>query len=87
MVTLIMSTKIDSSTKDCNVEIVNSQYSCNLTSQVSTQFLCPTKLIIIVLYKKNWIKWSGAYFLDKINTHLTNIRWVGYFTIYLQNKE
>ena len=41
----------------------------------------------IVLYKKNWIEWSETYFQDKTNTHLTNIRWVGYFTIYLQNKE
>ena len=36
---------------------------------------------------ENWIKQKGTYFLDKTNTHLTNIRWVGYFTIYLQNKE
>ena len=44
-------------------------------------------LKLILLYKKNWIKWSETYFQDKTNTHLTNIRWVGYFTIYLQNKE
>ena len=37
--------QIDSSTIDGNVEFVHSQYySCILTSQVSTQFLCPTKL-------------------------------------------
>ena len=36
---------------------------------------------------ENWIKQKGTYFLDKTNTHLTNIRWVGYFTIYLQNNE
>ena len=31
------------------VEYINSQYSCILTSQVSTQFLCLTKLLIIVI--------------------------------------
>ena len=36
--------QIDSSTIDGNVEFVHSQYSCILTSQLSTQFLCPTKL-------------------------------------------
>ena len=40
--------QIDSSTIDGNVEFVHSQHSCILTSQVSTQFLCPTKLLIIV---------------------------------------
>ena len=39
----------DSSTIDGNVEFVRSQYSCILTSQVSIQFLCPTKLLIIVI--------------------------------------
>ena len=39
----------DSSTIDGNVEFVHSQYSCILTSQVSIQFLCPTKLLIIVI--------------------------------------
>ena len=34
-----------SSTIDCNVEFVHSQYSCILTSQVSTQYLCPKKII------------------------------------------
>ena len=38
---------VDSSTIDINVEFVHSQYSCILTSQVSIQFLCPTKLLII----------------------------------------
>ena len=38
---------VDSSTIDGNVEFVHSQYSCILTSQVSIQFLCPTKLLII----------------------------------------
>ena len=42
-------TQIDSSTIDGNVEFVHSQYSCILTSQVSIQFLCPTKLLIIVI--------------------------------------
>ena len=41
--------QIDSSTIDGNVEFVHSQYSCILTSQVSIQFLCPTKLLIIVI--------------------------------------
>ena len=35
-----------SSTMDSNV---HTQYSCTLTSQVSAQFLCPTKLLIIVI--------------------------------------
>ena len=39
--------QIDSSTIDGNVEFVHSQYSCILSSQVSIQFLCPTKLSII----------------------------------------
>jgi len=37
------------STIDGNVEFVHSQYSCILTSQVSIRFLCPTKLLIIVI--------------------------------------
>ena len=41
--------QIDSSTIDGNVEFVHSQYSCILTSQVLIQFLCPTKLSIIVI--------------------------------------
>ena len=41
--------QIDSSTIDGNVEFVHSQYSCILTSQASIQFLCPTKLLIIVI--------------------------------------
>ena len=41
-------TQIDSSKIDDNVEFVHSQYSI-LTSQVSIQFLCPTKLLIIVI--------------------------------------
>ena len=44
--------EIDSNTLDVNVEFVNSQYSCILTSQVSTYFLCPTKLSIIVIILK-----------------------------------
>ena len=43
--------QIDSSTIDGNVVFVHSQYSCILTSQVSTQFLCPTKLLLIVMIK------------------------------------
>ena len=38
-------TQIDSSKIDDNVEFVHSQYSI-LTSQVSIQYLCPTKLLI-----------------------------------------
>jgi len=41
--------KKDSSTIDGNVEFVHSQYSCILTSQVSIQFSCPTRLLIIVI--------------------------------------
>ena len=41
--------QIDSSTIDGNVEFVHSQYSSILTSQVSTQFLCSTKLLIKVI--------------------------------------
>ena len=41
--------QIDSSTIDGNVEFVHSQCSCILTSQVSIQFLCPTKLSIIMV--------------------------------------
>ena len=41
--------QIDSSTIDGNAEFVHSQYSCILTSQVSIQFLCPTKLLMIVI--------------------------------------
>ena len=41
--------QIDSSTIDGNVEFVHSQYSCILTSQVSIQFLCPTKLLVIMI--------------------------------------
>ena len=41
--------QIDSSTIDGNVEWVHSQYSCILTSQLSIQFLCPTKLLKIVI--------------------------------------
>ena len=29
------------------IEFVHSQYSCTLTSKLSTYFLCPTKLLII----------------------------------------
>ena len=42
-------TQIDSSTIHGNVEFVHSQYTCILTSQVSIQFFCPTKLLIIVI--------------------------------------
>ena len=41
--------QIDCSTTDGNVEFVHSQYSCILTSQVSTQYLCPTKLSKVVI--------------------------------------
>ena len=42
--------QIDSSTIDGNVEfVIHSQYRCILTSQVSIQFLCQTKLSIIVI--------------------------------------
>ena len=41
--------QIDSNTIDGNVEFVHSQYSCILSSQVSIEFLCPTKLSIIVI--------------------------------------
>ena len=47
----IHKTQIDSSTIDGNVEFVHSQYSCIMTSQVSTEFLCSTKLLIIVIIK------------------------------------
>ena len=40
--------QIDSSTIDGNVEYVHYQNSCILTSQVSIQFLCPTKILILV---------------------------------------
>ena len=40
-------TQIDYSTIDGDVEYANFLYSCILTSQVSTQFLCPTKLLVI----------------------------------------
>ena len=42
-------TQIDSSTIDGNVEFVHSQYSCILTSQVTTQFLCSTASLLTVL--------------------------------------
>ena len=32
-------------------KFVHSKYSCTLTSQVSVQFLCPTKLLIIAIIK------------------------------------
>ena len=38
--------QIDSNTIDGNVEFVHSQYSCILSSQVSIEFLSPTKLSI-----------------------------------------
>ena len=41
--------QLDSSPIDGNVEFVHSQYSCILTSPVSIQFWCPTKLSIIVI--------------------------------------
>ena len=41
--------EIDSSTIDGSVEFAHSQCSCILTSQVSIQFLCPTKLSIKVI--------------------------------------
>ena len=40
---------LDSSTIDGNVEYVHSQYSWILMSQVSIQFLFPTKLLIKVI--------------------------------------
>jgi len=40
---------VDANTIDGNVEFVHSKYSCILTSQVSTQFLCPTKFLIKVI--------------------------------------
>ena len=64
-----------------NVEIVD-----NVENVDNVKMLIMLKMLIR-LYKKNWIKWNGTYFLDKTNTHLTNIRLVGYYTIYLQNKE
>ena len=51
------------STIDGNVEYVHSQYSCILTSQVSIQFLCPTKLSIMVIILE-----QSAYLTNKINT-------------------
>ena len=39
----------NSSTIDGNLEFVHSQYSCILTSLVPTQFLCPTKCLIILI--------------------------------------
>ena len=41
--------QIDSNTIEGNVEFVHSQYSCIMSSQVSIQFLCPTKSSIIVI--------------------------------------
>ena len=41
------------------VEFVHSLYSCILTSQVSIQFLCPTKLVIILILVRK-IKARGA---------------------------
>ena len=41
--------QIDFSTIDGNVEFVHSQSSRILTSQVSTQFLYPKKILIIVI--------------------------------------
>ena len=38
-----------SSTIAGNVEFVHSQYNCILTSQLSIHFMCPTKLLIIVI--------------------------------------
>ena len=54
--------QIDSSTIDGNVEFEHSLYSCVtvLTSQVSTPFLCPTKLLIIMLILER-----SAYFTVK----------------------
>ena len=40
--------QIDSSSIDGNAEFVHYQYSCILPLQVSTQFLCPTKLLLTV---------------------------------------
>ena len=47
--------QIDSSTIDGNVEFVYSQYSCILTSKVSPSFLCPAKLLKIVII----LEWSA----------------------------
>ena len=41
--------QIDFSTIHGKLEFVHSQYSCILTSQVSIKFLCPTKLLKIVI--------------------------------------
>ena len=41
--------QIDSSSIDGNAEFVHYQYSCILPLQVSTQFLSPTKLLIIMI--------------------------------------
>ena len=40
---------IDSSRIEGNIEFLDSLYSCILTSQVSIQFLCLTKLLILVM--------------------------------------
>ena len=56
-------------------------------ASVTSPSLPPFCLDGLMLYKKNWIKWSETYFQDKTNTHLTNIRWAGYFIIYLNKKE
>jgi len=52
--------QIDSSTIDDNVEFVHSQYSYILTTQLSTQFVCPTLLLIIVIILE-----KNAYFTVK----------------------
>ena len=69
--------QIDSSTIDGNVELVQSQSSCILTSQVSIQFLCPTKSIrkqdihiYIYIYvacsrPNGWTEWAEIF----VDTH------------------
>ena len=65
--------QIDSGTIDGNVEFVHSQYSCILTSQVSVQFLCPTKLLITmkILEESAYLTENKCHFMYSLFTVFT----------------
>ena len=53
------------STIDGNAVFVHSQYSCILTLQVSTQFLCPTKLLsIVIIFEELILQWKRCNFMS-----------------------
>ena len=62
-----------------NVECVHSQYSCILTYYVSTQFLCPTKILVIVII----LKYCAYFTVKKCNFVFSFFCFYTFFIKYL----